>query len=326
MKDLLKKLEVTPLRICSGRGIKPHLSICFNEGRRIFAVDTTVFPKTKQPDCYLITHAHSDHHGKSAMKSPLSIASTETATALELLHGQKFNGATFNLGEEICPGDTQISTHPTSHTIGSAAYYWETENGVRILVTGDVKDYTALPRCDLLITEANYGNPKDSTCYFEDDIEGFQKAMEGEVVFGAYVFGKAQRAVTLLRRHGFNDAIAMTQRCLKLTQALLRDAGELVEISEGAEVCIAAPHELSTLNPQRCYVLTAREDYPYPTIHISDHMDVRGLIAMVKHCKPEAAIIYHPRGERPRRLAEYLNEHHLCRAIAAENIPPVRLK
>lgn len=326
MKDPLRQLGIEAFRVRTGKGIKPHIALCFNQ-HHIFAVDTTAFPRTHQPDCYLITHAHSDHYGKSAMKSPLSIATPETAAALELLHEQEFKGRTISHRVGICAGEVEITAYPTHHTIGSAAYYWETENGVRILVTGDVKNYESLPRCDLLVTEANYGNPWDEACYFEDELEHFYEAASaGDVLFGAYAYGKAQRAVEMLRDNGFMDAIAMTPRCLKLTQALLPDAGELVEISEEAGVCIAAPHELSTLNSRRCYVLTGREDYPYPAIHISDHMDVRGLIAMVKHCKPEAAIIYHPRGERPRRLAEYLNKHRLCRAIAAENIPPVRLR
>jgi len=148
--ETLRKVGITPLRVFSGRGVKPHLSLSFYdvEGiERIFGIDTTPFSKKMvEPDSYLITHAHSDHYGKSAMSSKLSVASKETATALELLHGREFNGSTFEMEGSFLIGETEVSTFRTNHTIGSSAYLWENECGVRILVTGDVKDYRE-PAC-----------------------------------------------------------------------------------------------------------------------------------------------------------------------------------
>lgn len=325
--DAFKELGVTPIKVASGRGVKPHVSLAFNDvdgKERLFSVDTTCFSKKMlQPDCYLITHAHSDHYGKSAMKSNLSVASTETAEALEILHEHEFNGLSFGVGEQFYAGGTEVSTFHTGHTIGSTAYYWENENGVRILVTGDVKDYSSLPCCDVLVTEANYGNPHDSTCYFEDDVNRFIEATDrGNVVFGAYAFGKAQRAVSLLRNSGFDDAIGMSSRGLRLTQSLLPDAGELVGINDGADVCIVTPRELSTTNNMlHRFVLTSSNYYYYPAIQISDHTDVRGLLGMVAHCQTKTALIYHPKGDNPKIFSNYLNEK-VCNAIALEDIAP----
>jgi putative mRNA 3-end processing factor len=87
-----------------------------------------------------------------------------------------------------------------------------------VLVTGDVKDFSGLPKCDLLITEATYGDPYDPGCIFRDDLDSFEAALTHKrVAFGAYAFGKAQRAVSMARQFGFDDTIAMDRNSLILT-------------------------------------------------------------------------------------------------------------
>jgi len=216
---------------------KPHLAIKFKseDGNACtFSVDTTRIPKKyRQPDAYLITHAHSDHHGKSAMLSGRAVCSDKTAIALEIRHEHKYNGSTVGMGESIDVNGVTVTTYPTGHTVGSTAFYWKNEVGTRILVTGDVKDASRLPKCDILITEANYGDHADSACHFEDDITGFNKAMEmdSSIAFGAYAFGKAQRAVELIRDFGYDGDIEMEDKSLALTQRLLDNCGELVGLA-----------------------------------------------------------------------------------------------
>ena len=196
-----------PLRRVNSRGgLAPHLFVRFDS--HLFCVDTSRSPKAcVQPDAYLITHAHSDHYGKSAMLSPRALASKETARALEIRYDKEYKGRTFSVGESVLIGDVEVKTYPTGHTIGATAFYWETEVGTRILATGDVKDYSHLPRCDFLITEANYGDPWDPSCIFEDDLGGFFEALQSGASFGAYAFGKAQRAVALMRAMGYDGEI-----------------------------------------------------------------------------------------------------------------------
>ena len=200
-------------RINSRGGCAPHLCIRFDS--HLFSIDTSRAPKASvQPDAYLITHAHSDHYGKSAMLSANAVASIETARALEIRYEREYKGRTFAVGESIMVGDVKVDTHPTGHTIGSSAFSWQTETGERVLVTGDVKDYHHLPHCDYLVTEANYGDPYDPSCIFEDDLAGFYEAMESGASFGAYAFGKAQRAVALMRTMGYKDEIGMDEKSL----------------------------------------------------------------------------------------------------------------
>ena len=309
MKPLLD-LGVLPIRHRTGKGWKPHVCLNFKAQKKLsFAVDTTN-SRSVQPDAYLITHAHSDHHGKSAMLSEKAVCSEETAQALEILYGKKYAGKTFRLGDKIDINGVDVRTYPTHHTIGSTAFFWENEVGTRILVTGDVKDAKDLPKCDCLVTEANYGDFDDPKCHFHDDIDAFREAIKehDDIAFGAYSFGKAQRAVKLMRDSGYSGKIGMDQKSLALTKALLDDPGELVDINDNCGIRVTTPGEIPGLEAAKKFILTGRRDYKVPTINISDHMDVNGLISMVEQCGPEAVIVYHPGGNRPFKLAAYLNK------------------
>lgn len=313
----LIELGVLALRQRNSRGnFKPHVSLRFRDEAgelRMFSVDTTRTPnKCLQPDAYLITHAHSDHYGKSAMLSERALCSEKTAKALEIRYNKEYRGQTFRLGEEFELGGVRIKTFPTEHTVGATAFYWENEVGTKVLVTGDVKDASKLPPCDVLVTEANYGDPEDPTCHFTDDLESFKSAfLESEpVAFGAYEFGKAQRAVELLRGFGYEGMIRMDSKAKALTLSMLEDAGELGGLNAEGDggVFVVAPWDLGKLPfSMGKYVLSCRMDYPYPTIRISDHLDACGLEAMVRKLDPEVTLVYHPEGQRPSKFSKHLN-------------------
>jgi putative mRNA 3-end processing factor len=313
----LIELGVLALRQRNSRGnFKPHVSLRFRDEAgelRMFSVDTTRTPnKCLQPDAYLITHAHSDHYGKSAMLSERALCSEKTAKALEIRYNKEYRGQTFRLGEEFELGGVRIKTFPTEHTVGATAFYWENEVGTKVLVTGDVKDASKLPPCDVLVTEANYGDPEDPACHFTDDLESFKSAfLESEpVAFGAYEFGKAQRAVELLRGFGYEGMIRMDSKARALTLSMLEDAGELGGLNAEGDggVFVVAPWDLGKLPfPMDKYVLSCRMDYPYPTIRISDHLDACGLEAMVRKLDPEVTLVYHPEGQRPSKFSKHLN-------------------
>ncbi len=311
-------LGVEPIRRVNSRGgLAPHFSLQFDS--HLFSIDTSRAPKAcVQPDAYLITHAHSDHYGKSAMLSPHAVASVETARALEIRYQREYKGRTFEVGESIMVGDVEIKTHPTGHTIGSAAFSWQTETGTRVLVTGDVKDYSALPKCDYLVSEANYGDPWDSSCVFEDDLAGFFEALESGASFGAYAFGKAQRAVALIRAMGYDGEIGMDEQSLILTRELMKDAGPLTEVN-GSGTNVVTPWNLARVAGRNKYFLTGRRDTSYPTIRLSDHLDFRGLMRMIERIQPKEILVYHPEGERASLLAHHLQQCNL-KASALEMI------
>ncbi len=302
---MFKELGVYPVRRLNGRhNPAPHLSLVFDEHK--FAIDTSRAPGCMQPDAYLITHAHSDHHGSSAMLSPNAIASRETALALEIRHERRYAGRIFEIGEALDVCGTELRTFPTRHTIGSSAFYWENSLGVRILVTGDVKDYRSLPRCDLLVAEANYGDPWDNSCIFDDDLAGFWEALQAGSSFGAYAFGKAQRAVSLIRAMGFGEPIGMDDVSRRLTEALMPHAGPIVDFRKCEGVSVVTPSNLPYVHSSERYMLTGRRDTPWKRIRLSDHLDFRGLMRMMDHVSPEFTIFYHPSGTRSKLLAHYM--------------------
>lgn len=283
---------VLPLRRKTGRGIKPHFAARFgaNGNRVTLGIDTS---RCDECDFFLVTHAHSDHSGKSAMLSKRSIASVETARSLEILNGREFAGDTFEVGDTLDLG-VEVETHDTGHTVGSSAFSWETETGVRVLVTGDVKDYSRLPECDVLFTESTYGDPEEPSHVFSDEIGKLGTALEerrGEPLFlGAYTFGKSQRAAMLVRELGYRGPIGMEGKARRVTEELM-DVGHLVEAGD-APVNIVNPRSLARYGGKG-YVLSGMAWYGR-RIAISDHLDRRGLLRMVQHCDPELVVPFHP--------------------------------
>lgn len=264
------------------------------------------------PSAYFITHAHSDHYGRSAMRSERAVASNKTARALEIRCGREFAGKTFSTGEIVCVDGVEVKTFDTYHTIGSSAFFWENEAGTKILATGDVKDFSALPKCDVLIMEATYGDPFDRNCCFDEELDHFKNAICGEVAFGAYSFGKAQRAVQLLREFGYRDCIEMSEEAFFLTKQLMDGAEPIAMLGEKSSgLCVVSPRDLDSLSHPRKFILTAQSFYRHGRIKISDHLDFRGLLQMVRHCSPEFVIVYHPASMTSAKFAQYLNNNGL---------------
>ena len=306
-------------------GMKPHVFIRFSSGGKpiTFAVDTTrLSSKKTQPDAYLITHAHSDHYGKSAMLSENAWCSEETARALEIRYEKDYLGNTFKIGEAIDICGVSVQTFDVFHAPGSSAFYWENDLGTRILVTGDVKDFSALPACDVLFTEASYGDPSDLSCSFKDDVAGLHEAVLSHIgtrpiAFGAYEFGKSQKAVGLLREMGYTGPIVMNSKTLTLTQSFVQNAGELVTMEQiqieqsCTNISIVPIQDLFGLDMTvQKYVLTCRSDSPFQNIRLSDHLDVNGLTQMVQALNPKLTVVYHPnKSPRTDRFAKHLEKN-----------------
>jgi len=75
VKSIIESMGVSAIRLTNTRGnYRPHVFLSFD--KHVFAVDTSrTFKKDPvQPDAYLITHAHSDHNGKSAMLSQNAVS------------------------------------------------------------------------------------------------------------------------------------------------------------------------------------------------------------------------------------------------------------
>ncbi|MDI3497837.1 MBL fold metallo-hydrolase [Archaeoglobus sp.] len=274
-----------------GRGCRPHLSLCI-EGQH-YHVDTS-------PADYgmnLITHAHTDHYGQRNMDNSRAVASRESAAILEACTGKVFSGVTFEVGSRIRLSDTKIKTYPTYHMHGSAAFYFQDSD---ILITGDVKDYSKLPKCKILVTEATYGHPSH---IFEEEVEKLLKvASSNKAVFGAYPIGKAQRVAEILSEEGFG--FSAEEKIARICSA--------VGLKPSDGPLITSPRNLPLYGGG--YILTAQKFYRWPRITLSDHLDYRGILEMIDYCEPEEVLFYH--GKPSKRLLEQLrNEGIVCRTL-----------
>ncbi|MBO8182764.1 MAG: MBL fold metallo-hydrolase [Archaeoglobus sp.] len=280
--EFLENFGFLPFRRKGKRGVKPHLSLRFNSNVVVdFHVDSYKGLPQEDYEFYnLITHAHSDHYGQNNLGNGNAVASLETAKILSATTGRDFRGRTFNLGEKLELAGIRIRTYPTEHIFGSSAFLLESD--CKVLVTGDVKDFSSLPKCDVLITEATYGRPD---FVFEDEIEKMIENAESST-FGVYPVGKAQRAAKILNENGY--AVNATPKISKLCEIFG------IEISNEAEVNLVSPKELYESRGRR-FILTAQNFYRWPRIVVSDHLDFLGILAMIDHCDPEHVIFYHGR-------------------------------
>ena len=278
--EIAEKYGFLPYRRKLRRGFRAHFSI------RLDGVDLHI-DSSPGEGWNLITHAHSDHHGSKNMKNSSAVASSETAKILEITTRRKFSGMTFEVGSSLNLSGIKIKTYPTYHIKGAAAFLIKK---ARVLITGDVKNWRSLPKCDVLVTEATYGHPSYT---FEDEIDKLLSAAERGSVFGAYPIGKAQRVAEILLNEGYE--FTAERRIRSICEALglkVGDSGSL----------IVPPRKLSRY---RGYILTAQRFYRWPRIVLSDHIDYSGILRMVEHCNAEHVIFYH--GCPTKRLKEDLS-------------------
>ncbi len=257
-----------------GRGFRPHLSM------RLGGVDFHI-DSSPGKEYNLITHAHSDHFGQRNMKNYKAVASTETAKILSAVTEKRFAGKTFGVGDRITLSDIVIETYPTHHMHGSSAYFFR-DHG--ILITGDVKDYSELPECELLIAEATYGHPSQT---FRDELDRVVDAAEKGHELGVYPIGKAQRIATLLSENGIG---------FETTEKISRICAALGIEHDDGDARLLPPKMV-----RNGFVLSAQNFYRN-RITVSDHADFRGLVEMIEHCNPDFVIFYH--GNPTKRLLE----------------------
>ena len=264
---MLKGFEILIYRRKFGRGFRPHFSL---------KIDGIDFHIDSSPGIgfNLITHAHTDHYGLRNMENRNAVASKETARILETVSGKRFRGITFNVGETIKVGGLKIKTFDTGHMHGSTAFYFKDKG---ILITGDVKDFSSFPKCDLLITEATYGHP---AYVFEDEIDRVVRAAEEGRELGVYPVGKAQRVAELLNENdiGFRTTEKIERICRALGIDFQKGEAKL----------------LPTREVRNGYILSAQKFYRNRIV-LSDHIDYRGIIEMISHCDPDYVLFYHGR-------------------------------
>jgi Cft2 family RNA processing exonuclease len=113
------------------------------------------------PGTVFVSHAHSDHCSNAAR----ILCTPETAALHEARRGRR-DAVTLPYGEPLRVGDATVTLTPAGHTLGSAMIVAESARG-RAAYTGDYKlranpfsPPAAVPRCDELVMECTFGEPR----------------------------------------------------------------------------------------------------------------------------------------------------------------------
>jgi putative mRNA 3-end processing factor len=284
----------------------------------------------------VITHGHADH----ARAGHESVAATrETLAIMAARYGEAFAGSTRSLayGEGVERDGVSVTLVPAGHVLGSAQVVvrWK---GLTVVVSGDYKrrrDPTCPPfepvPCDVFVTEATFGLP---VFRHPDDAEEVRKLVRSAQQFpdrchlvGAYVLGKAQRLIRLLREAGWERPLyahGAFDRMNALYESFGVELGPLAPATSGAgkdalagEIVIAPPGALTDRWARRFadpvsalasgwmrVRARARQSGVELPLVISDHADWDELTATLAELAPGEVWITHGREEALARWCE----------------------
>lgn len=284
----------------------------------------------------VITHGHSDHaragHG-AVLSTP------ETLAIMAERYGADFaqmrQAAAY--GETVARDAVEVTLVPAGHVLGSAqaVVRWR---GLTMVVSGDYKrrrDPTCAPfepvPCDVFISEATFGLPvfrhPDAAEEIRRLLRSVRQFPERSHIVGAYVLGKAQRIIALLREAGWDAPIFVHGALERLNRLYAEHGVELGPLApataagKGADfagqIIIAPPSALADRwsrrfpDPVAAFAsgwmrvrARARQRGVELPLVISDHADWDELTATVDEIRPGELWITHGREEALARWAE----------------------
>ena len=166
------------------------------------------------PGTVFVSHAHSDHCASAG-----AIVCTPETSAFHAARRGRCGSVEIPIGESRRVGPAELTLISAAHTVGSAMVVAVTPDGT-VAYTGDYKlrpnpltPPAAIPRCDVLLMECTFGEPRyrfppDETLLAQlfDFVDG--ALAEGAVpVVLAYALGKGQEALHHLTRRGYEVAL-----------------------------------------------------------------------------------------------------------------------
>ncbi len=174
------------------------------------------------PGTVFVSHAHSDHCSSAGR----ILCTPETAALHDARRGAR-EALTVGFGEAVQVGGARVTLLPAAHTLGSAMIVAQGDAGTAAY-TGDYKlrpnpfsPPSAVPRCDVLIMECTFGEPRYR---FPPDAELYERLFafidetieRGAVpVLLAYALGKGQEVLYHLTARGYDVVLhgAIARMC-----------------------------------------------------------------------------------------------------------------
>ncbi|MCF2137023.1 MAG: MBL fold metallo-hydrolase [Candidatus Thorarchaeota archaeon] len=165
----------------------------------------------------LLSHSHADHT-RSIQHASEIIATKGTIDTFTARGGRVHSKVTIvETGSSIFYGDLIITVLNAGHVLGSSMFLIELADNQRVLYTGDFNTEDSLVHsrahpvdADVLIMDSTYGEPRwvfpsRERVYGDIVTTAKQTLDEGKTPrFHAYSLGKAQEAIALLQREGFD--------------------------------------------------------------------------------------------------------------------------
>ncbi|ACB40240.1 MBL fold metallo-hydrolase [Pyrobaculum neutrophilum] len=200
------------------------------EGRGVRFVVDPVGPIKGRVDFVLITHGHSDHISRYALRYPV-VATRETLAAMSVrLGAAPARRITVAAGRVVEVDGVEVAVLEAGHILGSVMYLVEVD-GLQALFTGDFNTVGTIltdaaepvENVDVLVMEATYGDP---AYVFPNRAEVYNELLDlverhsgdGGVAIAAYPLGKAQEVARLLgHRAGAHAAVARYNRALGIS-------------------------------------------------------------------------------------------------------------
>ena len=158
-----------------------------------------------------VSHAHSDH----CTRAERILCTPETAALHRARRGARV-ALEAPYGEPVRVGGAEVGLTPASHTLGSAMIGLRTADGTAAY-TGDYKlrpnpfsPPTAIPRCDVLVMESTFGEPRYRFPPDAELVDRLYRFVDEALAEGAtpvvlaYALGKGQEALHHLTRRGYD--------------------------------------------------------------------------------------------------------------------------
>ena len=285
-----------------------------DSGIRLKGTDIWLDPHQKKPLAF-VSHAHADHALKNHQ---VAIVSSKTARFYAKgFKGKEIIALSFGRRERF--GGATITLFPAGHILGSSQIMIE-KPGLKVVYTGDIKlrkgltsERIEIKRCDVLIIECTYGDPRFVFPDFMEaaqDLLSFIKACFSRKITPvviAYRIGKAQEIIKLLGDRGI---VTRLESSIYEATEIYRDLGiNLINYKRyppfvpGKEVIIVPPYRRDLVK----YV-TKRTIAPTGwamdkkmverlcvdrAVPISDHADFSELLAYVMLSRPKRVYTVH---------------------------------
>ena len=163
------------------------------------------------PGTVFVSHAHADHCSRAGR----IVCTPDTAVLHEARRGRR-DVLAIPLDTPTVVGDAEIVLHSAAHCLGAAMIEIRSPAGV-LVYTGDYKlrpnpfaPASRIPRCDVLVMECTFGEPRYVFPPDDDLIESLYAFVDATLradatpVVLAYALGKGQEALYHLTRRGFD--------------------------------------------------------------------------------------------------------------------------